>query len=120
MADNFDNILQCPYEKVRTAVPPIVYIVVERILFDLLRQEVVEKIFKKPIATYIDIGNAADKVCGKCYLQVELWYHSQHFHKTGKRKLFPGSRRHKDIKPAERADTVPRYETCYSIACVIA
>lgn len=61
MECSLDSILQCVYENVRTGAHPVVDIVVERVLFDLLCWKVMDEIMDKQIANYSDPCDAADR-----------------------------------------------------------
>lgn len=65
VVDSLGDILQCPYEKVGMGGRSVVYNVIEKMLFDLLRREVMNKFLDKPIANYFDTSEAVDKISGK-------------------------------------------------------
>lgn len=63
--ESLDDILQCAYENARSGVRSVVYNVVEQVVFDLIRQDVIGETLDKHISAYLDTENAADKVCDK-------------------------------------------------------
>lgn len=62
VADFFDDILHCTYEKARTAASSVIHNVVEEILFYLLRLKVTDKIIEEHISEYLDTRGAVDKI----------------------------------------------------------
>lgn len=65
MADSSEDILQGTYEKAHKGAHSVVYKVVEKIPFDLLRQKVMDEILDNHIANYCHNADAAEKICGK-------------------------------------------------------
>lgn len=63
VAESLDDILQCVYKNANTGARSIVYIVVEQILFDLLRRGVIFETLDMHIFTCVKSSNADDKVC---------------------------------------------------------
>lgn len=59
LAVSLDDILQCVYEKARMRVRSVVCKVVEQILLDLSRRELMDDILDTHIANYIDTSNVA-------------------------------------------------------------
>lgn len=67
VTDSLDDILQFTYEKARMTVWSVVYKIVEKILFDLLRLEAKNEILNKRLANCFNTGDAADKIGGKSF-----------------------------------------------------
>lgn len=65
VVDFLNHILQCGYEKWKTGVHSVVNSVVEQLLFDWLRREVMDDILEKHIANYFDSSDATNKSGGK-------------------------------------------------------
>lgn len=58
--DSLPDILQFTYEKARTRVRSVVYSVVVKVLFDLMRQEMMDNILHKHMANNINTSNTTD------------------------------------------------------------
>lgn len=61
VADFLDDILQCTYENAGTAVWPVVYSIVEQVLFDSFRRDVISKSLPKHLSTYFSTSKAINK-----------------------------------------------------------
>lgn len=65
VAESFDDILPLPQENIRSGVRSVIYKVLEQVLLELLRRDMIDETHNRHIFSNFKGCNAADKVCGK-------------------------------------------------------
>lgn len=66
--DSLDNILQCTYENARAGIFPIISNIVEQVILDLLRRDMIGKTPFEHISSYFDFIDAVNRVQGRLLL----------------------------------------------------